>query len=345
MHKTKKEQNNIEKQTPKEIFFEPAEFDSKNETLNEDVFIKSIEKLRPSDIQESYKLKPQGILNSVFLIRMCMLVVCSSIFLYSLYSIAQRIIDSINARAAMDDIVNSVEKKSEVERALMNKKSSSTLNLFAALGTDDTNGGFDEIDQTGEYDAIRYKLQELKAQNNDIYGWIKTSGGMSISYPVVKGIDNDVYLSHDINGNYSRAGSIFVDYSNSKIHANNYNTIFYGHCMTNGTMFRPIFEWFRNPDFRAMANTIKIEIITLDAVYVYEIFSAYRSEGSYFITTSFANENEYYTFLKNIYKKSTTGKKTNFDPSSRIITLSTCTNVAAMPDERYVVHAILKKVI
>ena len=38
--------------------------------------------------------------------------------------------------------------------------------------------------------------------------------------------------------------------------------------MTNGTMFRPIMYWYENPKRNELANTVKIEIITLDGVYV-----------------------------------------------------------------------------
>ena len=70
-----------------------------------------------------------------------------------------------------------------------------------------------------------------------------------------------------------------------------------------------------------------------------------RSEGSHFVTTSFANEDVYLEFLKTIYAKSQIGRKVKLDANSRIITLSTCTNVASKPDERYVVHGILTQVI
>lgn len=311
----------------------------------ENDFEASLKSLRSDDIKQTCTAKPRSVVDGVFFVRMTILVVCSSVFLFSVYTMAKKIIDDMRTDSLLSGIVDSVDVKSEVARSALTKYSPSTLTLFDRLGTDGIASDFDEIDETGEYDTIRYKLQELKSDNNDIYGWIRVSGGISIEYPVVKGSDNDVYLYRDINGNYAKAGSIFVDYRNSKTHSNNYNTVFYGHCMTNGTMFRPIHDWFRSSDYRALANTIKIEIITLDAAYVYEIFSAYRSEGSSFVTTSFSDENAYYQFLKTIYGRSIMGKKASFDVNSRIITLSTCTNVASKPDERYVVHAILTKTV
>ena len=310
-----------------------------------DVFTDSIGSLKQSDIKQTSASKPQSIVNSVFLLRMLMLVVCASVFMYSVYAIAQKIIDDMKSSALLSGIVDSANAKSEITRITTIKNAKTTLSLYDRLGTDEGGGSIETVDESGEYDAIRFKIIDLKAENNDVYGWIRISGGMTIEYPVLKGTDNSVYLFPTLQGEYSKAGSIFVDYRCSRVHANNYNTVFYGHCMTSGEMFRPIKVWYDSPERNQLAKTIKIEVITLDAVYVYELFSSYRSEGSFFVTTSFADKDAYLAFLKKIYSKSQIGKKVAFDASSRIITLSTCTNVASKPDERYVVHAILTQII
>lgn len=324
-----------------------------NEQKNKDEnsaneFDESLKKLDQSDIKESFKGKPASIINSVFILRMLMLVVCASVFMYSVYSIYQKVADGIRTEKLLSGIVDTANVKSAVSRVTTIKNAQTTLSLYDALGSKDSDNKTEEIiDQTGEYDAIRFRILDLKAENSDIYGWIRITGMVAdtVEYPVVKGSDNSVYLYRDIYGNYTKSGSIFVDADNSRVHSKNYNTIFYGHCMTNGTMFRPIMYWYENPKRNELANTVKIEIITLDGVYVYELFSSYRSEGSHFVTTSFANEDVYLEFLKTIYAKSQIGRKVKFDANSRIITLSTCTNVASKPDERYVVHGILTHVI
>lgn len=57
--------------------------------------------------------------------------------------------------------------------------------------------------------------------------------------------------------------------------------------MSNGSMFRYIMQWFEAYQTRdSVADTMEIEIITVDGVYVYEVFSAYRSTGTHFITAS-----------------------------------------------------------
>ena len=136
-----------------------------------------------------------------------------------------------------------------------------------------------------------------------------------------------------------------MDYRDSDRHGESYNTIFYGHNMTNGTMFRAIKDWFESTDREATAPLINVEIITPQATYVYEIFSAYRSDGSDFITVSFRNNETYTKFLKTILSRSVLKRRTAYDENTRIITLSTCTNSGRNEDERYVVHCKLIKII
>lgn len=311
------------------------------------IFESSLRELRSSDIKKTFKGKPASIVNSVFIIRMLILVICSSVFLYSAYSIYQKVADGIRTEKLLAGIVENANVKSDVSRITTMKGAQPSLSLYDALGSTDAPETPEIVDPTGEYDSIRFQLLNLKEINKDIYGWIRITGMVAdkVEYPVLKGEDNKVYLYRNLYGEYTKSGSIFVDANNSRVHANNYNTIFYGHCMTNGTMFRPIMYWYENPRRNELADTVKIEIITLDGVYEYELFSSYRSEGSHFVTTSFPDNNAYLEFLKTIYAKSQIRRKVSFDENSRIITLSTCTNVAAKPDERYVVHGILTKVI
>jgi sortase B len=184
----------------------------------------------------------------------------------------------------------------------------------------------------------------IKEKNNDVYGWIRCKGGMpKINYPIIKGDNNNFYLTMNVNKEYTREGSIFADFRNSFKQSDNYNTIFYGHNMSNGDMFGGISEWYNSKTRDETADQMTIEIITPDAVYVYEIFAAYRSTGADFITVSFANNSAYMSFLNSIQKKSVLNRDIPYDANSRIITLSTCTNVRE--DERYVVHGILTKII
>ena len=61
----------------------------------------------------------------------------------------------------------------------------------------------------------------------------------TIHYPIVQWRDNKYYLARNERNEYSVAGSIFLDYRNSKDFDDNYNII-YGHRMSAGQMFSDI---------------------------------------------------------------------------------------------------------
>ena len=74
----------------------------------------------------------------------------------------------------------------------------------------------------------------LKKVNPDVIAWIQIPA-LDISYPVVRGKDNDYYLHHMFDGQENKNGSIFVDYHNQPDFSDS-NTIVYGHNMKNGSV-------------------------------------------------------------------------------------------------------------
>ena len=85
-------------------------------------------------------------------------------------------------------------------------------------------------------DAI---MEESPNEKYDsVIGWISIDG-TQINQPIVQGDDNDYYLRHDYRGNYSIAGSVFLDYRNAKDWSDDF-AIIYGHRMTGHLMFGDI---------------------------------------------------------------------------------------------------------
>ena len=70
-------------------------------------------------------------------------------------------------------------------------------------------------------------FDSLRSINTDVIGWIYVEALDGVSYPVVKGTDNDQYLHLTYEKNYNFAGTIFVDYEN-KGDFSDCNTIVYG---------------------------------------------------------------------------------------------------------------------
>lgn len=72
----------------------------------------------------------------------------------------------------------------------------------------------------------------------------------SIDYPVMKGTTNDEYLDKDPYGDYSFAGSIFLDSRNDPDFKDDYSLI-YGHHMAGENMFGPLTNYMEKPFFEA----------------------------------------------------------------------------------------------
>lgn len=88
---------------------------------------------------------------------------------------------------------------------------------------------------------IEVDFDGLLAEGEDIVGWLYCED-TNIDYPLVQGEDNDYYLHHSYNGEFLRAGTLFVDASNRPGFADS-NSIIYGHNMKSGIMFAHLRDW------------------------------------------------------------------------------------------------------
>ena len=182
-----------------------------------------------------------------------------------------------------------------------------------------------------------YKIdfKALKEKNSDTIGWLKVNG-TNIEYVVVKGTDNDYYLSHNFEKQNNSAGWIFADYRN-KFDYTDYNTVIYGHNMKNDSMFGTLKnvlsdEWYNNEENR------HIILVTERGTFTYEVFSVYEEKASdYPIQTGFSNDNEYLNFLNTIKDKSIKDFNVELSAEKGILTLSTCGNDNK---NRVILHAI-----
>lgn len=174
----------------------------------------------------------------------------------------------------------------------------------------------------------------LRAVNEDVIGWIYIEALDGVSYPIVRGIDNDYYLHLTYQRNYNFAGTIFVDCENSD-DFNDCNTIVYGHNMKNGSMFGQLRKFSTNED--AYKKSKYFWIFTPDFDYRYEIISAYVTAVNSETYTLFKGPgNEFLSYLNRIITFSEI-QTTPGDLSVRdkIVTLSTCTGDTST---RYVVQ-------
>ena len=311
----------------------------------ENVFAASLDAFSSADIKsEPERDKLKSLIPLV--IRSVFMAIAFGVFCYSVYAIALRMADDKRQRELYAELRPNIEAVSAVTKPSQLREPNKMPTLLEMLAA---NGVYEEytpqpVIDPDRFTGYRASLMELSAQYADVYGWIVFTG-TAIDYPIMIGNDNAYYLNHNYKGVPTKAGSIFADATLSKVHTDNYNALIYGHCMTNGSMFRGIKLWYDSANRNTLANDMQIEIYTKDAVYIYELFSSYRSDDFNYDRTYFNNESDYNEFLKSIYSRSVLRKKMSFSAQSKICTLVTCTNVASNPNERYVVHGILRQVV
>jgi len=128
-----------------------------------------------------------------------------------------------------------------------------------------------EEDITEEERAFRdLSLDELAAINRDFVGWI-TANNSIIDYPVVRGADNDHYINTTFFGSRNSAGSIFMDFRNTRGFDESV-VILYGHRTRDGSMFTSLVNHL-DPEFRR--KNPNINVLTRDGRQMtYVIFAA-----------------------------------------------------------------------
>lgn len=166
--------------------------------------------------------------------------------------------------------------------------------------------------------------QNLVALNAEIYAWIEFENtDMGINYPVAKGIDNDYYLNHTVNGTENSAGSIYIDMDNDP-YFHDTNTFIYGHNMKNGSMFGNLKKY---KDSAFYSGNEYFWIYTPDSRCRYKIFACYEpaaDSDAYTWWPDFCDE--YTTYLQTAKANSLYDTGVSVEGDDKIITLSTCTS-------------------
>lgn len=103
---------------------------------------------------------------------------------------------------------------------------------------------------------------DLEAINEDYCAWL-TVYGTPIDYPVMQGPNDLYYASHDIYGNVSLTGAIYLAAANREDFSDTYNVI-YGHHMDSGAMFGALDD---------MSGNETGVVITKDEIYDVQFFA------------------------------------------------------------------------
>lgn len=167
-----------------------------------------------------------------------------------------------------------------------------------------------------------FDFDALLQVNSSAVGWIKQEN--IISYPIIQGMDNTYYLSHNAAHQSNKSGAIFVDYRvEGGLDAR--NCIIYGHDMLNNSMFGSLIK-YGNESYYQSHKTF--DIYVGHDLYRYYVFAAYETdEVGYTYTYNFNSDEEFQAYIDDCMGRRLYGTDigTNVSVNDKIITLSTCT--------------------
>ncbi len=320
-------ENNGETKTETEIEV-PASSDNPDDNTV-DTFLSSLKSITPDDIAQAPSKKKLS-KRMAKIIKFAMLTVCLSVFIVSVYMIISNVMAGKESSKIYSeyeqDFFSLIDRSELMDYLPFSSKNKPTLK-HGVERPPEISGGYDVIQSNNPFfQNIKAKLLSYQEENSDIYGWIQVDG-TNISYAVVKGDDNDYYLNHTITKKYNINGSIFADFNCKDDHLENPNLIFYGHNMVYpGRMFNELSKFTDKAFFE---NNRYVTLYTIDGILKYEIFSIYETEATYkYCQFEFENDEAFVEWCNEMKENSMFEREDigEFDDTTRILTLSTCTN-------------------
>lgn len=168
----------------------------------------------------------------------------------------------------------------------------------------------------------KQKLAELHANAEavsatcaDFIGWLYVADS-EMDYPVVKGEDNQYYLSHAPDGRYYRRGTIFLDYRLDRNFADATNILF-GHNMVSG-MFGDIRSYRNEQAFEAHRYGW---LMTSAKLYRIDFFALSLASG-YDALYDVPQETE--GWLNRLHETALYEREPNYTEGDKYLLLSTC---------------------
>ena len=171
------------------------------------------------------------------------------------------------------------------------------------------------------------EYKNLLNKNKRLIGWVKIDD-TNIDYPVMQTTDNEYYLDHNLNQEYDKNGSIFMD-KDCDVLKPSTNLILYGHHMKSGQMFGGLSLYSDQSYYE------KHPCIQFDTIYekgLYEIMYVFRSRVysedeivfKYYQFIDAQSEQEFDSYMNDMEGMSLydTGVTASF--GDRLLTLSTC---------------------
>ena len=163
-----------------------------------------------------------------------------------------------------------------------------------------------------------FDIEKMKKKNKDVVGWIECSD--VLSYPLVKGMDNDYYLNHNALRQSNISGSIFLDYRTDFTSS---NCIIYGHNMKGRQMFGKLLNFIK-ASFAKNHDTFYIDDGTMKHQYKLASVNLVSDTSEDYKISFGENDNEYNKWYSDILNTKYYHNESEKIKSENVITLSTC---------------------
>lgn len=194
-----------------------------------------------------------------------------------------------------------------------------------------------ETEPAAETAPIRVNFDYLHGINEDVAGWIYCED-TPISYPFVQSPDNDYYLYRLLDGTQNPSGSLFLDFRN-QFDLSDWNSVIYGHNMSDGTMFASLNEYKKQEYYDAHPV---LYLLTPEKQYRVELVAGILSRADASFYDFPVPEDKREEVVSDWLEASTFETKAQILPDDRFVTLSTCSY--EFSDARYVVIGALREI-
>lgn len=191
--------------------------------------------------------------------------------------------------------------------------------------------------------VLEIDFDTLSAVNPDVVGWIYMEN-CNINYPIVRGTDNEFYLSRTFEKQVNSCGSIFMDAYNIPDFYD-YNTFLYGHNMKNGSMFGGLKKLYQEEGYCDLDPYFYIFLPTGERL-KFRIFSYYLAKDTSDSYQLVGSDEEYEEYIKKVKSRSAYPSKldaTEYEEAikdkSVLVTLSTCSG-PSNSNRRFLVHGV-----
>lgn len=166
---------------------------------------------------------------------------------------------------------------------------------------------------------------QLRQINPEVCGWIAVEG-TTIDYPFVQAQDNVKYVNTDVKGEFSLAGSIFLDCRNSTAFTD-VNHVLYGHHMQKEAMFGTL----QNFADKAYFDAHLYGKLFYDNAWHTVAFFAFVQGDAYdrvLFNTSLSETEEKERYRNYVKEKALQFRDLPFTADERYVALSTCTSAS-----------------